>query len=160
MDSCRSSLDFISPEILQPPLCQGSSRRQCKLKNLGLLGLDDHPELRPDPAGKRKRPAKLRKLLSKIIYHCDLDNLFLDNSAAAKYNETRKRKRTEAAAKIVARGHSKAFNRSRRVSFAPRPPPPLPDNRFEFAWIRCNACFRRPSTTAVVCRECHQGGHV
>jgi hypothetical protein len=67
----------------------------------GILGLDEHPSLRVRPDGKRIRPSTLRKHLTKVIYHSDFENLFLDSAPAGRAHDKRKRQQAFAAAKLV-----------------------------------------------------------
>jgi hypothetical protein len=72
--------------------------------SIGLLGLDDHPHLQPRPDGKKLHPSKLIVPLTKVVYHCDLENLFHDSRGVAAKNKTIKRKAAEAAARIIKKG--------------------------------------------------------
>jgi hypothetical protein len=67
----------------------------------GLLGVDDHPALQVRPNGKKIKPAKLCVILAKIVYHCDIDNLFLDSRKAGRYHNKRNLQMSTVKTKIL-----------------------------------------------------------
>lgn len=66
----------------------------------GLLGLDGHPDLQFGNA----RPASLRVALAKVVYHCDMVNMFKNSGAEARANQAGKRRAAVAEAKLLAVG--------------------------------------------------------
>ncbi len=83
---------------------RAESVRRAAPRTAGLLGLDDHPALQVGPGGRRPGASKICVILSKIVYHCDLQNMFLNSRAAARRHNERKREDTEQAARLVRGG--------------------------------------------------------
>ncbi len=121
----------------------------------GILGLDDHPDLRVGHDGKQKRPGSMRKFLSKVIYRCDLENLFFDCTAAGRHHGTHKRKQIEAACKLtktgttsvpMARGPALFFGYGGRVD--------LQTIRLRSSLAHMSNLARRPRSAEGYCDAC------
>ena len=65
----------------------------------GLLDIADHPDL--DAAQFRKGPASMRVLLGKLIYRCNIRDMYHSYEVAGKANERSKRAAAKAQAKLI-----------------------------------------------------------
>ena len=95
-------------------LVQAFEQTRCLKRAACLLGIEQHPALLEVGLRGRGAPARLRPVLTQVVYGCDMESVFKPMRGQAKHHESRKRKLAEKDAKLI----GKAARRAGGLTFA------------------------------------------